>query len=304
MKLRATCNWIRKYAICMRLYLDDPRNYLMSQNELSMMLYQRLCVSGKCFQMNDICLVDLFGWMDFLVIDDFSFFSCWSVYLSVHEIRQHCCDCSTIRIREIIGITSLRLCFCDICRHKSSSNCIPSHSCHLRKHKKRINKLSISRLGYRIFSTNFLFSLGYLVTSVVERLMGRCIARRRASNGTNSTPPDIIHVLAFEWWQFWFPLRGDAKLDTPSPGTFSLRHSRCTDGRTGGGWYWLYFALQSQKQLAQHCDGINGGAISDMCGFVCFLYGDSSSSSGGPTFGQESTSKVFIRVLSVQPYQK
>lgn len=49
----------------------------------------------------------------------------------------------------------------------------------------------------------YLFAFGHLVTSVVDKLNGRCIARRRASSGTSSTPPDIIHILVREFFSLF-----------------------------------------------------------------------------------------------------
>lgn len=102
----------------------------------------------------------------------------------------------------------------------------------------------------------YFFSVGYFVTSVVDKLIGRCIARRRAKSGTNSTPPVIMHVRDFTYLHFlthpfvcshnrdefsWLFFRWDNE-----PSAFSCEII-C--------FVTEYLFLQSQKQLMQHCDG-------------------------------------------------
>lgn len=195
--------------------------------------------------------------------------------------------------------------FCVICRHKSFNSSTPPKSCHLSAQKQvKIFSIKFHKKLYRnARKWIYFFSVGYLVTSVVDRLIGRCIARRFANKGTSSTPPVIIHVLGFTYLQFFlihllplicshrrfaesskFRLRVDAKF------SFSV----CCCGIK-------YFALQSQKQLAQHCAGnFNWLTVSLDClvWSAALTNGDSSSSFGGVN---RSWSNVCNNVLSVHP---
>lgn len=125
---------------------------------------------------------------------------------------------------------------------------------------------------------NYFRSVGYLVTSVVDRLIGRCMARRLASSGTNSTPPVIIQLRCL--LHFGGILPSLISFDA----TFSADVTAFSLFACDPDFVEKYFALQSQKQFAQHCDG-NLTAADCLSGWLVFLWfdlnGDSSNSSNG-----------------------
>lgn len=101
------------------------------------------------------------------------------------------------------------------------------------------------------------------------------MARRLASSGTNSTPPVIIQLRCLLHFGGILPslISFDATFSTAVAASFSL--FAC-----GPDFVEKYFALQSQKQFAQHCDG-NLIAFDCLSTFLLLfdLNGDSSNSS-------------------------
>lgn len=196
----------------------------------------------------------------------------------------------------------MRRSFCDICRHRSSSNCTPP-SCHLQSdsynflHSQRVHLDGIKEEKKR---GNYFRSVGYLVTSVVDKLIGRCMARRLASSGTSSTPPVIIQLRCLLHFGGVRPSLTslDATISADDTAAFSLF-------ARGSVLLVTYFALQSQKQFAQHCDGILiAFDFLSICALLLFdLNGESSNSSIRSGCDCElDWSMVFISVWSVQPF--
>lgn len=146
----------------------------------------------------------------------------------------------------------------------------------------------------------YFFSVGYFVTSVVDKLIGRCIARRRANNGTNSTPPDIMHVRGFTYLHF-FAQRFVCSHKRFAASWLSFRFieaaiiSRFSLPLFGICCVRSNFGLQSQKQLIQHC----AGSLCRWSSWMSFLWFSAAIISA--LFGRFSESNVCIRVLSVQP---
>lgn len=152
----------------------------------------------------------------------------------------------------------------------------------------------------KVWYVNYFFSLGCFVTSVVERLIGRCIARRRAKSGTNSMPPVIIHVrglLYLHFWPFLLPATRFWFLDKFSLFWAGALSSSCKFPESFSCDFRMYFVLQSQKHWAQHCNGNFVFFTQLSSGLICVF----STRSFVRLNWQTSSSRVFKSNLSVQP---